>query len=78
MIYTQTIRIIRCDRCGLRKETNAANKYIAIESAEREGWLITDKGDWLRERHYCLDCRGYIATRPGWSTASNDPINYAE
>lgn len=56
MIFTLHIKVVKCDRCGKRLETNAATDQIANETAERNGWLIADKGNWLRERHYCQDC----------------------
>lgn len=58
MIYKEITHIIRCDRCGKAVlKTIAASFEIARESAERNGWLITDKGDWLKERHYCPKCK---------------------
>lgn len=56
MIYTETIRYIRCDKCGKVLKTNAANNEVTKEAAERAGWLITNKGDYLTERHYCEEC----------------------
>ena len=56
MIFTIHIKVVKCDRCGGWIETNAATDRIAIETAERNGWVIADKGDWLRERHYCPHC----------------------
>ena len=56
MIFTIHIKVVKCDRFGGWIETNAATDRIAIETAERNGWVIADKGDWLRERHYCPHC----------------------
>lgn len=57
MIYTQRIIIVQCDRCKEQLETNSASEKIASETAEYIGWLITNKGDWLKERHYCPKCK---------------------
>lgn len=42
MIYSQTRYYVRCDECGETIETNAANEKIACETAQREGWNITE------------------------------------
>ncbi len=57
MIYSEKIIYVRCDRCRAVLKTNAADAVIARETAERKGWFITDKGDWLKERHYCPKCK---------------------
>lgn len=64
MIYTETIRYIRCDRCGKAVlKTNAASLEIARETAERNGWQIINKCDWRKERHYCPKCKEEIYDR---------------
>lgn len=63
MIYKEVTHYIRCDRCGTVLKTNATSLEIDRETAERNGWLITDKGDWLRERHYCPKCKEEIYDR---------------
>lgn len=61
MIYTETIHYIGCDRCGKAVlKTNAASFEVARYTAERKGWLIINKGDWLKERHYCPKCKEEI------------------
>ena len=58
MICKEITHIIRCDRCGKAVlKTNAASLEIARETAERNGWQIINKGDWLKERHYCPKCK---------------------
>lgn len=57
MIYREITHTIRCDNCGKTTETNAASFEAAREAAERQGWAIISKGDWLRERHYCPKCK---------------------
>lgn len=64
MIYKEVIHYIRCDRCGKAVlKTNAASFEVARETAERKGWLIINKGDWLKERHYCPKCKEEIHDR---------------
>lgn len=60
MIYKEVIHYIRCDRCGKAVLKTTAGSF---ENAERNGWLITDKGDWLKERHYCPKCKEEIYDR---------------
>ena len=60
MLYPEHFRAVQCDRCGRRMTTIAETDEIAKETAVRNGWLIADRGDWLKERHYCPDCRGFI------------------
>ena len=58
MIYKEVTHYIRCDRCGrMTLKTDAASFEVARETAELQGWVITDKGDWLKERHYCPECK---------------------
>lgn len=63
MIYPIRTFLVRCDRCEAELETNAASLEAVRETAERNGWLITDKGDWLKERHYCPKCKEEIYDR---------------
>lgn len=57
MIYPIRTIIVQCDHCKAQLKTNAASEQIAREVAESKGWLITNKGDWLKERHYCPNCK---------------------
>lgn len=56
MISTFRVIVVKCDRCGKMLVTNASTEQMAKDTAERNGWLIADKGNWLSERHYCPDC----------------------